>query len=1264
MIWAVALTLHSAMAPHARAADAPAPDFNTDVAPILLRYCAGCHGDSETEGGLRLQSYDDVLAGGRRGPAIAPGRSDQSRMVLLLEGKAKPSMPPEGNEAPTHEEIAVLKAWIDAGALSPSGAPPDRTKLVTPAVPLLSEARRPVNAVAASPDGTRYALAGYGRLRLVEADTFATLLDLEGLRGNVNAVSFSADGALVVAACGEAGLFGEARIYQAADGALKQTIVGHRDSLYAAVLSPDGSILATASYDEHIKLWDATSGAELRDISGHNGAVYDLAFRPDGCVLASASADRTVKLWDVASGDRLDTLGQSLKELYTLAFSPDGSRLAAGGVDNRIRVWQISATAAEGTNPIVYSRFAHQEPVLKLAYSADGTRLASSGEDGTLKLWDAGPMEERSLLEPQSDWTGALCFSRDGQRVLVGRLDGTCTSYDVATGAPQAMPGFAALDGTSGVHVSVGNALRGVPGSAADLGTKRSLVRSIIPGATTDLAVGTDPPPAPPWKGGGLWLLRRLARAALAQGEAPAVPQLTSHTPRGMQRGTTMRVKLTGANLAGASEIKTGHAGIAATLVTEPAATATELLVDLAAAADVPRAFYDVQVVTPGGTSNAVRLWFDDLQQIAEQEPNGTPEQATPLSLPAGAWGALEQAGDEDCYAFEAAAGQRLVLEVAAAAIGSKANAVLTVADDRGRVLASVNDFDGEADPLLEFVVPAAGRYTVRVADLALGASGEHFYRLTAGSLAYVTGVYPLSIPANQAAEVELVGFNLPAGARVALPAAAGAEQAVPVDPALYRARKDLRVALVEGAEALEIEPNDAPDQATPLPATPGSMGGRIAAAGDADLFRFEAQAGEEWIVETEAARRGSPIDTRVEVLDAAGRPIERLLLQAVRDSYNTFRPIDSNQADARLQNWEEMELNQFLYMQGEVLKLFRAPQGPDSGFAFYTLNGRRRCFFDTSATAHALDEPCYIVEPHPPGTSLVPTGLPVFPLHYANDDDGERKLGSDSQLHFTAPAVGTYLVRVADVRGQGGPRHAYRLIVRRPQPGFRVSLGGASPTVPAGSGQDLTLSAERTDGFEGEIRVEIAGLPPGFSVSSPIVIQAGHVAAKATISAAADAPAPTDENASASTARATATIAGVETTQDVNNLGRIALGPAPKIRAFLVPEGPGGETGGSEIVIEPGKSVTAMLRVERNGFDDRISFSVENLPHGVIVDDIGLNGVLVRENETERRIFLRCAPWVPETTRQVHALAQAEGNQCSAPVALHVRRSDTVAGN
>ena len=317
------------------------------------------------------------------------------------------------------------------------------------------------------------------------------------------------------------------------------------------------------------------------------------------------------------------------------------------------------------------------------------------------------------------------------------------------------------------------------------------------------------------------------------------------------------------------------------------------------------------------------------------------------------------------------------------------------------------------------------------------------------------------------------------------------------------------------------------------------------------DLFRFDAKAGDNWVIETDAARRGSPIDTKLEVLHSDGRPVERVLLQAVRDSSITFRPIDSTTDDLRVENWREMELTQFLYLNGEVGKIFRMPQGPDSGFQLFGRNSKRRCYFDTSGMAHALDEPCYIVEPHAPGTKLIPNGLPAFTLYYANDDDGERKLGTDSCIHFTAPADGAYLISVSDTRGQGGERFAYRLVVRAAKPDFNLTPAPALPTVSPGSGQGFVLTADRMDGFDGEIRVDLSGLPEGFVCSTPIVIQAGHLAASGTINAAPDALEPKETNIMI---RATATVNGQKVTKEVSPSGKIRLGEKPKLLVALEP--------------------------------------------------------------------------------------------------------------
>jgi hypothetical protein len=200
------------------------------------------------------------------------------------------------------------------------------------------------------------------------------------------------------------------------------------------------------------------------------------------------------------------------------------------------------------------------------------------------------------------------------------------------------------------------------------------------------------------------------------------------------------------------------------------------------------------------------------------------------------------------------------------------------------------------------------------------------------------------------------------------------------------------------------------------------------------------------------------------------------VVLQATRDSWFTFRGKDSDTSeDFRLHNWEQMELNEFLYANGEVVRLWLYPRGPDSGFKVYPGEGRRHTYFFTSPLVHALGQPCYTVKALPPDAEPAPNGLPVFRLHYTNDDDPSRRLGADSFLMFTAPADGDYVARVADVRGFGDAEgYQYTLHIRAPQPDFTVKVNGRDPKVSPGSGREIVFKAERIEGFDGPIRIDI----------------------------------------------------------------------------------------------------------------------------------------------------------------------------------------------
>jgi hypothetical protein len=756
----------------------------------------------------------------------------------------------------------------------------------------------------------------------------------------------------------------------------------------------------------------------------------------------------------------------------------------------------------------------------------------------------------------------------------------------------------------------------------------------------------------------------------------PMTPVIKSLEPRGVQRGVETKVKLHGTNLVGVNKVEFADPRLSGEMLVEE--SADEVLLALHTPSDLPRGNYDFKVLNKAGQSSGiVKIVVDDLPQLYAAEKSNIVIDRFPTSI----WGALEKPGVTDRLEFQAKAGQTLVFDLASKSLGAKGDAVLSLTDGIGHVLASNNDYDGSGDPLVAYTFTKDGSYAVIVSDVEFGGSSEHFYRLSAGEFPFVTGFFPLSLPANAETDVELVGFNLPAEHKIRVKSGAVGELQVPVDGEKLRSRRVFKLLVSELPHAIEAEPNDTPEQANAL-IVPGSINGRLMNGpqpftADVDHYRFEARKDSRWVIETQAAQRGSPADTKIAVLRSGGRPVERLLLQAVRDSAITFRGIDSVTNDVRVENWREMDLNQLMFVNGEVAKIFRMPEGPDSGFQLYSINGKRQVYFDTTATAHALDEPCYIVEPHPPGTKLISNGLPSFPMFYANDDDGERQIGTDSRLLFTAPADGAYVVRVSDSRGLSGDRYAYRLVVREAQPDFSINISLASPVVNRGSGQDFTVTADRKDGFDGEIGVDITGVPDGFKIAAPLLIEAGHQAAKGSLFALGKAASQPGEHLwSELKVTAQATIQDKKVTRIAPGFGNVQTGEPPKVYVALEPAAPGDTVEHLsapvplqeqdpakpfEITIAPGESIPAWIKVKRNGEDAELRFDVENLPHGIIVDNLGLNGITLLAGQNEGEITIKAARWVREMDRLCYAVTREAGKQTSLPVLLHVRKKDAV---
>ena len=210
-----------------------------------------------------------------------------------------------------------------------------------------------VNGVAWSRDGRRVVTASEDRTAKVwDAATGEELATLRGHdarkhRGDLWGCDVSSDGARAATASSDE----TAKLFDAATGACLRTFSGHGDRVTACAFSPDGSRLATSSWDGVGKIWAAATGACLHTLAGHaapadanqatHGRLESVAFAPDGSRVATTSWDRTARVWDAATGARLETLAGHFETVYCCAFAPDGARLVTGAEDRTARVWVL-----------------------------------------------------------------------------------------------------------------------------------------------------------------------------------------------------------------------------------------------------------------------------------------------------------------------------------------------------------------------------------------------------------------------------------------------------------------------------------------------------------------------------------------------------------------------------------------------------------------------------------------------------------------------------------------------------------------------------------------------------------------------------------------------------------------------------------------------------------------------------------------------------------------------------------------------------------
>lgn len=296
--------------------------------------------------------------------------------------------------------------------------------------------------------------------------------------------------------------------------------------------------------------------------------------------------------------------------------------------------------------------------------------------------------------------------------------------------------------------------------------------------------------------------------------------------------------------------------------------------------------------------------WFSigRVPETAEVEPNDEVGKGQAVSkLPACLNGRLDKGGDVDGYTVTLKAGQTLVAQVEAYALGSPVDVMAHVTDPKGIRVLTASDARN-LDPVIVYKAVQDGPHTIQVAgfahppaaDVRFTGGATAVYRLHISAGPAVTQIYPAVITATGKTEMELRGplavaaaDKAPAPVRLSLETAKLPRQGNFALASPDNSLRPIQLLVADKAAALEKEPNDAAPQATPA-AAGAPVAGIIGSKGDVDRFSLAMKKGEKMQARVYATQLGLPLDATLRIEGPDGQVLATAADQGEQPDPNT----------------------------------------------------------------------------------------------------------------------------------------------------------------------------------------------------------------------------------------------------------------------------------------------------------------------------------------------------------------------------------------